>query len=68
VPLYLEVPEQALARGQPELFSTGQGARFTSRVFTERHRKGGMWMSMDGRGRALNNLVVEQLLNSGAAR
>jgi putative transposase len=57
----LEALEQALARGQPEIFNTDQGAQFTSRTFTERLRKGAVQISMDGRGRALDNVFVERL-------
>jgi len=61
VPFCLEALEQALARGQPEIFNTDQGAQFTSRAFTERLQKGGVRISMDGRGRALDNVFVERL-------
>ncbi len=61
VPFCLEALEQALGQGQPEIFNTDQGAQFTSRVFTERLQKGGIRISMDGRGRALDNVFVERL-------
>lgn len=61
VPFCLEALEQALARGQPEIFNTDQGAQFTSRAFTERLQQGGVQISMDGRGRALDNVFVERL-------
>ena len=64
VPFCLEALEQALARGQPEIFNTDQGAQFTSRAFTERLQKGGVRISMDGRGRALDNVFVERLWRS----
>ena len=51
----------ALSRGQPEIFNTDQGAQFTSRAFTERLKPGGVRISMDGRGRALDNVFVERL-------
>jgi putative transposase len=57
----LEALETALRRGRPEIFNTDQGAQFTSRAFTERLRQGGVQMSMDGRGRALDNVFVERL-------
>ena len=47
--------------GRPEIFHTDQGAQFTSRAFTERLRQGGVQISMDGRGRALDNVFVERL-------
>lgn len=53
--------ERALATGQPEVFNTDQGAQFTSLAFTERLRKREIRISMDGRGRALDNIFVERL-------
>lgn len=60
----VEALEQALRRGQPEIFNTDQGAQFTSAAFTERLQKGGVRISMDGRGRALDNVFVERLWRS----
>lgn len=57
----LEALDQALRQGQPELFNTAQGAQFTSQEFTTRLQKGGVRISMDGRGRALDNVFVERL-------
>jgi len=57
----LEALETALRGGRPEIFNTDQGAQFTSRAFTERLRQGGVQISMDGRGRALDNVFVERL-------
>jgi transposase InsO family protein len=56
--------EQALRHGQPEIFNTDQGAQFISPAFTERLQKGGVRISMDGRGRALDNMFVERLWRS----
>ena len=55
----LEALEAALARGQPEVFNTDQGAQFTSPAFTGRLAAAGVRISMDGRGRALDNVFVE---------
>jgi putative transposase len=60
----LEALEQALAWGQPEIFNTDQGAQFTSQAFTARLQQGGVQISMDGRGRALDNVFVERLWRS----
>ena len=60
----LEVLEAALARGQPEIFNTDQGAQFTSPAFTGRLQRAGVRHSMDGRGRALDNVFVERLWRS----
>jgi putative transposase len=61
VPCCVEALEQALGRGQPEIFHTDQGAQFTSRAFTERLQKGGIRISREGRGRALDHVCVERL-------
>jgi putative transposase len=60
----VEALEQALSQGQPEIFNTDQGAQFTSVAFTERLQQGGVRISMDGRGRALDNVFVERLWRS----
>jgi len=60
----LDVLEAALARGQPEIFNTDQGAQFTSPAFTGRLLAAGVPISMDGRGRALDNVFVERLWRS----
>jgi len=60
----LEALETALRRGRPEIFNTDQGAQFTSCAFTERLRQGEVQISMDGRGRALDNVFVERLWRS----
>ena len=57
----LEALNQALGQGQPEIFNTDQGAQFTSQAFTEQLKKRGIAISMDGRGRALDNVFVERL-------
>ncbi len=61
VTLCLEALEQAFRWGQPEIFNTDQGAQFTSREFIARLQQGGVQISMDGRGRALDNVFVERL-------
>jgi putative transposase len=53
--------ERALAHAQPEIFNADQGAQFTSMAFPERLRARGIQISMDGRGRALDNIFVERL-------
>ena len=60
----LEVLEAALSRGRPEIFNTDQGAQFTSPAFTGRLLAAGVPISMDGRGRALDNVFVERLWRS----
>jgi putative transposase len=56
--------ERALLVAQPEVFNSDQGSQFTSLVFTQRLRAGGIQISMDGRGRALDNIFVERLWRS----
>jgi putative transposase len=57
----LEALEQALEIAHPEIFNSDQGAQFTSLDFTGRLEPAGIRMSMDGRGRALDNVFVERL-------
>jgi len=57
----LEALDAALAISQPEIFNTDQGAQFTSAAFTGRLEEHGIAVSMDGRGRALDNAFVERL-------
>jgi putative transposase len=56
--------DQARAQGQPEIFNTDHGAQFTAQEFTTRLQTGGVLISMDGRGRALDNVFVERLWRS----
>jgi len=60
----LEALETALGRRTPEVFNTDQGAQFTAAVFTDRIKAAGAQVSMDGRGRALDNVFVERLWRS----
>lgn len=54
--------EEAIkAYGVPEMFNSDQGAQFTSDAFTDMLIKNGITISMDGRGRALDNIFVERL-------
>jgi putative transposase len=57
----LEALDHALEAARPEIFNTDQGAQFTSLDFTGRLTAAGVQMSMDGRGRALDNVFVERL-------
>jgi putative transposase len=56
--------EWALKRARPEIFNSDQGAQFTSEVFTKRLEERGITISMDGRGRAMDNIFVERLWRS----
>lgn len=55
---------KALESGTPEIFNTDQGVQFTSFEFTGRLEDAGIQISMDGRGRALDNVFVERLWRS----
>ena len=54
----------ALKDAAPEIFNSDQGAQFTSEPFTSRLKERGIQISMDGRGRALDNVFVERLWRS----
>ncbi len=61
----LEALEEALARfGQPEIFNTDQGSQFTSPRFTGVLQRAGVRISMDGRGRWMDNVFIERLWRS----
>ena len=57
----LDALEQALRVARPDIFNTDQGAQFTSNDFTGRLAAAGIQISMDGRGRALDNVFIERL-------
>ncbi|MFN2352889.1 MAG: IS3 family transposase, partial [Kiritimatiellia bacterium] len=57
----IQALNRALMRGTPEIFNTDQGAQFSSEGFTERLKAAGVAISMDGRGRALDNVFIERL-------
>ncbi len=61
----LEVVEEAMARfGRPEIFNTDQGSQFTSPRFTGLLQQAGVRISMDGRGRWMDNVFIERLWRS----
>lgn len=57
----LEALEEALSRSCPEIFNTDQGVQFTSATFVGRLESAGAKVSMDGKGRCLDNVFVERL-------
>jgi putative transposase len=59
-----EMLEEALSRGTPEVFNTDQGVQFTASAWTSRLEEAGVLVSMDGRGRCLDNVFVERLWRS----
>ena len=60
----VEALDEALSRGRPEIFNTDQGSQFTAEAFTGRLQTHGVAISMDGRGRALDNVFIERLWRS----
>jgi len=61
----LSALEEALVRfGRPEIFNTDQGSQFTSAAFTSRLMAADVKISMDGRGRWMDNVFIERLWRS----
>lgn len=57
--------EEAIARhGRPDIFNTDQGSQFTSSAFTATLKDAGIRISMDGRGRSMDNVFIERLWRS----
>jgi putative transposase len=56
--------ERGLAKKKPDVFNTDQGVQFTSSQFVSRLEGHGVRISMDGKGRALDNVFVERLWRS----
>lgn len=58
----VEALQEALRRhGTPDIFNTDQGSQFTSQAFTGTLQNAGVQISMDGRGRYLDNIFIERL-------
>jgi len=57
----IQALNNALKISKPEIFNTDQGSQFTSTDFTDRLKNAGIRISMDGRGRAYDNIFVERL-------
>ena len=60
----LDALENALVKGRPEIFNTDQGVQFTSSSFQSRLLAAHVRISMDGRGRAFDNIFIERLWRS----
>ena len=60
----ISVLNEALRFGTPRIFNTDQGSQFTSDLFTQRLLESNISISMDGRGRALDNVFIERLWRS----
>ena len=54
--------EQAIRLyGKPDIFNTDQGSQFTGKAFTDVLKDNGITISMDGKGRAMDNIMIERL-------
>jgi putative transposase len=60
----LEALQRALRRGRPQIFNSDQGPQFTSDDFTGELKQRDIAISMDGRGRCLDNIFIERLWRS----
>jgi len=60
----LSALDRALEKAKPEIFNSDQGAQFTSEEFTSRLDSADILISMDGRGRAMDNIFTERLWRS----
>jgi putative transposase len=60
----VEALSQALTLGKPEIFNSDQGVQFTALSFTSLLQQADIQISMDGRGRALDNIFIERFWRS----
>jgi len=60
----VEALKRALRRGRPEIFNSDQGSQFTSEKFTSELQARQIAISMDGRGRCMDNIFIERLWRS----
>jgi len=59
-----ETLEKALEKNKPEIFNTDQGSQYTSNTFTNILKSNNISISMDGKGRALDNIMIERFWKS----
>jgi putative transposase len=64
MPFVLRAVDRALAESQPEIWNSDQGSHFTSPQYTQRLLAANIRISMDGRGRAMDNIFNERLWRS----
>ena len=63
--LVMDVLDEALLKyGKPEIFNTDQGSQYTSYIHTQTLKDNGITISMDGKGRAADNIVIERFWRS----
>jgi putative transposase len=60
----LNALDKALRLGKPEIFNTDQGSQFTSQIFVQKVLGNQIKLSMDSKGRALDNIFIERLWRS----
>ena len=60
----LDALKQALRKATPEIFNSDQGCQFTSKAFTDVLKSQAVKISMDGRGRCYDNILIERLFRS----
>ena len=60
----IDALKRALRRGPPDIFNTDQGSQFTSEKFTGNLTERQIAISMDGRGRCVDNIFIERLWRS----
>jgi len=60
----IEALREALENGNPDIFNTDQGSQFTSDAHTSLLKEAGIKISMDGRGRVFDNILIERLWRS----
>jgi putative transposase len=59
--LVMSVLDEALLKyGKPEIFNTDQGSQYTSFIHTQKLKDNGVIISMDGKGRATDNIAIER--------
>ena len=68
MPFVLEAVDSALALATPVIWNSDQGSHFTSPQYTQRLEAAGVQISMDGKGRALDNIFTERFWRSAQVR
>jgi len=61
MPFVVQVVQDALKTGTPEIWNSDQGSHFTSPHYTDMLKNAGVKISMDGKNRALDNIITERL-------
>jgi putative transposase len=60
----VETLEKALEKNKPEIFNTDQGSQYTSNAFIDVLKSNNIKISMDGKGRAIDNIMIERFWKS----